>query len=311
MAMAKPVVMNMPFLDLPAEMRNRIYDSALTHNRRHGQSAAVALLRTCKQVHQEGVGILQARSNFTIDVKFKVSARSYHVTASGDMIWSLEDPSIITLASNLPREVLKPNIVCVKIALSRTKSMRLSYVTRTDYAAVNRFPYALVQHLNSDHKLRGLVLELEDGRIMRKLNKEPDDFAEIFWPLSILRTNVLVRYLGFEHTVLSSMQPQLDERPTPSKTPNNMIAVHQVLGGLHQEANKYSKKKSTSKYTGEEFGVDDPEIDQAYSRRRSHALGTLEILELRGFLFITESIEGVVQHNLEKVQRTDPRWYME
>lgn len=54
------------FARLPGEMRNAIYDLALTHGP-DGQEASPALLTTCKQIHSEGQQLLYDNSTFYFD----------------------------------------------------------------------------------------------------------------------------------------------------------------------------------------------------------------------------------------------------
>ena len=56
------------FLDLPAEMRNTIYFLTLNHNRQTGSKATPALLRACKQVYAEAIGVLNAQSTLSIKI---------------------------------------------------------------------------------------------------------------------------------------------------------------------------------------------------------------------------------------------------
>ncbi|KAK4614104.1 hypothetical protein CLAFUW4_09480 [Fulvia fulva] len=50
-------------LALPAELRNRIYEQALYHNRKAGHVGAVALLRTCRKIHGEAYKLFLENSD--------------------------------------------------------------------------------------------------------------------------------------------------------------------------------------------------------------------------------------------------------
>ncbi|KAK4615083.1 hypothetical protein CLAFUR0_09570 [Fulvia fulva] len=58
-----------PFLELPAELRNRVYDEALFHDGANGCLAAVSLLRVCRQVYIEAKEIRFEDSDSSMDVK--------------------------------------------------------------------------------------------------------------------------------------------------------------------------------------------------------------------------------------------------
>ena len=57
-----------PFLGLPAELRNRIYEDALYRDCASGRLAAVALLRVCQQINSEAKEIIYEESAFSVDV---------------------------------------------------------------------------------------------------------------------------------------------------------------------------------------------------------------------------------------------------
>lgn len=67
------------FLDLAPELRNRVYELLLRHDRRAGLVAYPAILRTCKQIQREGASILNGDSIVRLDAHFFSQRRFYHV----------------------------------------------------------------------------------------------------------------------------------------------------------------------------------------------------------------------------------------
>ena len=57
------------FQALPPELRNKIYHLALTHDVAEGMLPNTALLRTCKQIHDEASLLIESLGRITLNVE--------------------------------------------------------------------------------------------------------------------------------------------------------------------------------------------------------------------------------------------------
>lgn len=188
------------FLDLAPELRNNVYEQALTHDRSKGIIAAAGLLRTCRQVYRESKDVLYAQSTFTI----KTTGSHTLVracTLSGDMKTTpIGLDSTMGIFQALPRHLLKLSRIHIEVpVVDKFALWRMRYTW-----ALNRFMYALVDLLNSNVQSRRLEVCLKLGC--------PQDIKSLvyigLWPLRKLRQHVEVHLQG----TLSLLNDELHNR---------------------------------------------------------------------------------------------------
>lgn len=144
------------FLDLAAELRNNVYEQALTHDRAHGIIAAAGLLRTCRQVYSESKEILYAQSTFTITAT-SISPPNIAVVLGGDMTrTSIRDLPTIGIFRALPRRLLELTRLHVQLDFEPDER-GIVWNTRT----MNMSLFALVDLLNADGRPRRLEISIK------------------------------------------------------------------------------------------------------------------------------------------------------
>ncbi|KAK4498235.1 hypothetical protein PRZ48_010892 [Zasmidium cellare] len=177
-------------LDLAAELRNNIYEHALTHDRSNGITATVGLLRTCRQVYSESKAIFYAESTATITVR--LSHQPHHggtknvtsVVLAGDMTNAslLHEPTM-ALFRGLPQHLVE--VPRIHIQLDFDVAPRGSRPL-DGCEAVNRFLYALSDLLNSDRRPRRL-----DVSSKRSIGERADSCLETaLWPLRKMQHHI-------------------------------------------------------------------------------------------------------------------------
>lgn len=200
------------FLDLAAELRNNVYEQALTHDRAHGIIAAAGLLRTCRQVYSESKEILYAQSTFTITAT-SISPPNIAVVLGGDMTrTSIRDLPTIGIFRALPRRLLELTRLHVQLDF-KPDERGILWNTRT----MNVSLFALVDLLNADGRPRRLEVSMKQDL----LNHLADGACYMLGPLNKLQTPVeldIPERLGASidvkrNTVVQHRQPSIPWSP--------------------------------------------------------------------------------------------------
>ncbi|EME42270.1 hypothetical protein DOTSEDRAFT_54681 [Dothistroma septosporum NZE10] len=143
------------FLHLPPELRNEVYRHSLTHDRRKGHKATPALLRTCKQIYDEGISILNAES--TLSVTVSVRPWSSEITLTGDFHRERQSESI---AHTLPLRLT--NIRNLQLHLKHAPLYgRGAYTNAGSASAIHDFLTQLTASLRQSTLPRTITCALE------------------------------------------------------------------------------------------------------------------------------------------------------
>ncbi|KAK4498329.1 hypothetical protein PRZ48_010987 [Zasmidium cellare] len=179
-------------LNLCAELRNRIYEYALYHDRDSGCTANVALLRTCKQVNHEAKGFMNDLATFTFSA---FPERGYgacdgkSLDLKGDILARLpeEKCSVLEIYNLFPDIMLKASEVHIHMHLIAWGEMMMG--EKVWQLGAVRLLYALAHFLNSDGASRSLHVICHDNSA-DDMSISDEEWLNIFSQLWTLRPNV-------------------------------------------------------------------------------------------------------------------------
>ncbi|KAF2174002.1 hypothetical protein M409DRAFT_48899 [Zasmidium cellare ATCC 36951] len=214
-------------LDLAAELRNRIYEESLTHDRDRGCTANVALLRVSKQVHAEAKGIFRELSTFTITVTPGTAHYEYGIEFKGDLTASIpeERSSALRIHELLTRQILRTPRVKINLRLvDYSHDTRIKIFLNQEGA--NRLLYALVHLLNSDISKRKLTVTWYDARH----GSSDISFEDIVRPLWLLQQNSDLELIDMPQEYEKVCRAKLEKRTTVIHDPINPIEIHNNQG---------------------------------------------------------------------------------
>lgn len=240
------------FLNLSAELRNRVYDFALYHDRAEGHLATVSLLRVCKQINDEAKNIIYEDSAFAIVLTCRFQAlrlMSHHKRGEGlnlsgdtDLVLYGEDTasrhmSPGSIYSSLPRRMLE--FATVKV------NMKVCHCTIT---ASFLYAFACFLASSDDSKVKEVHVHL-DFRDRRVATRE---YSAMCYGLSKLPAHIHV-HLTFdrpEHAQLAFQAAEVrirfhllkNSKPHPARpaaTACDLIGrYHRVKEMFERSANK-------------------------------------------------------------------------
>ncbi|KAK4498331.1 hypothetical protein PRZ48_010989 [Zasmidium cellare] len=219
---------------LTAEMRNRIYEEALYHDRDRGCTANVALLRVSKQVHTEAKGIFHELSTFTINATptttQTLSGRySFidRIECDGDFTakFTHDQTSALRIYESFPSGMLQTPNVRINLRLVKYNNAKRRQQIAVDQEGANHFLYALVFFLNSDKAKRKLTVVVSDAR--QRPSNSQIYISDVLRPLWFLQQKVgLELIVDMPEVPEGFYQRQLERRLTVARDPINPIEIH-------------------------------------------------------------------------------------
>ncbi|CAK4025762.1 Hypothetical predicted protein [Lecanosticta acicola] len=189
-------------LDLAAELRNRIYEECLTHDRTRNLTANVALLRTCKKIHSEAQGVFEAESCFTISAVFELN----HPTAGGNAFISGDvknfksdrGASVMSYAYALPESFPVSTSVKLQLVLSDVQGHDRPFDISPYYAPAHRFLFALSCRLTRQATIREFCLRVDFNGAW----KSDPSLQKVFCPVQNISPKIAVKVSGLPDCVM-------------------------------------------------------------------------------------------------------------
>ncbi|KAK4498330.1 hypothetical protein PRZ48_010988 [Zasmidium cellare] len=206
------------FMDLPPEMRNRIYAQALVHDRDNGRRATIGFLTACKQIHAEAKGIFYGLSTFTVNMRpvraIRPSGVSGHLDLWGDIDVDLDDDetSVVELRSWLPSQMSQVQTIKIRIFLRAVSVVQGPMIYEPYEEAGNRFLYTMAHYLNTNNSSCKLLVEVSRNLGDAPLEVSSADFRCLLLPLRILHPRIELELLGLPQLAQFYFQPYLDIR---------------------------------------------------------------------------------------------------
>lgn len=203
------------FEKLPAELRNEIYDLALTH-RPDGQKASPALLQTCKQIHSEGQQVLCHNSIFYLDAAIDGSGILVAGTVNG---YFMGNGMTLSIDAYLKHpNVTKLNIMksLLPAGAARVRRFRL----HVDITAKPKTLSSLLLYLNSflradDCEVKELELHIRDCNTHNDVD-DPWFYLRALYPIAKLPSNIDLKLTleGFDLVIEEALMLfRYDDRP--------------------------------------------------------------------------------------------------
>lgn len=251
----KPLV----FLAVAGEIRNRIYEHALVHDRNKGFFAAPNLLRTCKQVYREARKYLYDFSTLSIaaHILFPASLLSSQTSFRGDLVKDVWDrPSSLSVFDFAwPRHWHLVKSFCLSVKFCAHGQMLGSH----DFSIVNHLLYSLVAAFNMDPTARRcLTIEFPAGNPLSKRS-----VTTILYPALKLPPTVQLLVRGVTPDIeahIQKMQERVSSWPTAKFSPYEVwkwVAArrncqhpeaHDALETARQEMSLFMKRRDPIQY---------------------------------------------------------------
>lgn len=247
------------FLDLAAEMRNAIYELALTHDRARGRTASVALLRTCKQVYSEARDVLHAQANVQVDLSLQLEAdysreRSIRTCKiGGDLqgtIWG--DAPLHELRIIWPACLGRVHGLTIWISID--VSAHFLRISSNNYAIINRVLYSLAVFLAENNvKGRTIAVDIKDTRINRLVyNTDPATLEKVFYPLANIPRTVNLQFGAYFNAIQQSLNNlRLDTIEETTLQFNAIAAMKGTVPDYEKELKRAIKDQKRSRHDTE------------------------------------------------------------
>ncbi|KAF7185600.1 hypothetical protein HII31_13097 [Pseudocercospora fuligena] len=204
------------FMDLPPELRDRVYEALLTRDKEAGRSdseagrkAHLQILPVSKKVHKEAIAIFQDVTPAIFNVIilrecYHVPSPSIRLSINGDYKarCTKGEDEIGTVLTNYPGKL--PSLTNIRLHLT-VKPCCERHDDDPDYGYPTTFMSAFVEHARSLRKLAVIV------PVTTTMRFDTQRFLEWFDPLTKLDSGVVVKLYGFDRETRVQLKGRIED----------------------------------------------------------------------------------------------------
>ncbi|KAF7194805.1 hypothetical protein HII31_03872 [Pseudocercospora fuligena] len=222
------------FLDLPAEMRNAVYEQLLTLG---NGKARTNILRTSKQVYSEASSILYNDTVYKVDVEIDHRHLWTYIKRqpkTGNLVVGTSDPG----SERLCDQDFERMTTALHVARFKTISLTLTFRNGIWLAATNaddermcnvvsrtmsHHLWPLVNFLTTSKQLQTLEVIVEQIRV--RLSDEL--MSKALWPLALLQDTLSINFVGISAQTVEYLRSEIAKTPTPDPGMNlSVLQAH-------------------------------------------------------------------------------------